>query len=327
MDKYSMKRSMSIMALMLSVSVIGGSYYAFAQRPKQLIVDWNDEAIEIYTTAPNLEQALNEAGYTQYGGARISASLDAPVEDGMRVELDTEKSVDLTVGGQKLRTVKTYANTMDQLFEEQGISVDGDDEVYPARTERLTEAMSIRVDRVETTRSVEKKAIPFETEVQKSDELVEGETKVLQEGRDGVREIEYETVKRNGVVVSREAVKEKTVSEPKTEKIQEGTAKAAAAAAGSDVGSASAVLTMSATAYTHTGNPTATGAWPQAYYTVATDPDVIPMGTRLYVEGYGYAVAQDTGGAIIGNRIDLFMDSEAECVEWGVRPVTVYILD
>ena len=57
------------------------------------------------------------------------------------------------------------------------------------------------------------------------------------------------------------------------------------------------------------------------------DPDVIPLGTKLYVEGYGYCVAEDTGGLIKGNRVDIFLNSEAECIEWGVRYVSVYVLE
>ncbi len=82
---------------------------------------------------------------------------------------------------------------------------------------------------------------------------------------------------------------------------------------------------MKATAYTHTGNQTATGTWPKVG-TIAVDPRVIPLGTRVYVVGYGYAVAEDTGGAIKGNIIDLFMETENQCINWGRRNVTVYIL-
>ena len=86
-------------------------------------------------------------------------------------------------------------------------------------------------------------------------------------------------------------------------------------------------ITMNATAYTHTGNPTASGVYPQAYHTVSVDPNVIPLGTRMYIEGYGYAVAEDTGSAIKGNILDLFFDTEEECVNWGYRSVNVTILD
>lgn len=87
-----------------------------------------------------------------------------------------------------------------------------------------------------------------------------------------------------------------------------------------------AILQMEATAYTHTGNPTFTGVYPQPG-TIAVDPKVIKLGTKMWVEGYGYGIAQDTGGLIKGNIIDLFMDTEAECWKWGRRQVQVYILE
>ena len=83
-------------------------------------------------------------------------------------------------------------------------------------------------------------------------------------------------------------------------------------------------ITFEATAYTWTGYRTASGSWPSRG-TIATDPRVIPLGTELYIEGYGPAVAADTGGAIQGQRIDLYMDSEHECWQWGRQKVEVQI--
>ena len=62
---------------------------------------------------------------------------------------------------------------------------------------------------------------------------------------------------------------------------------------------------------------------------VAVDPKFIPLGTKLYVEGYGYCIAADTGGAIKGNRIDLCYNSHSEALGsgWGHTPVKVYILE
>ena len=65
---------------------------------------------------------------------------------------------------------------------------------------------------------------------------------------------------------------------------------------------------------------------PNGISTVAVDSSVIPLGSKVYVEGYGVAIASDTGGAIKGNKIDLFMNSESECLQFGRRPVTVTIL-
>jgi 3D (Asp-Asp-Asp) domain-containing protein len=86
------------------------------------------------------------------------------------------------------------------------------------------------------------------------------------------------------------------------------------------------VMMMEATAYTWTGNRTASGTWP-AVGTAAVDPEVIPLGTKLYIEGYGPAVALDTGGDIQGQIIDLYMDSYQECIEWGRRQVEVRVME
>lgn len=81
-----------------------------------------------------------------------------------------------------------------------------------------------------------------------------------------------------------------------------------------------------ATAYTHTGNPTFSGVYPRIG-TIAVDPKVIPLGSRLWIEGYGYGIAQDTGGLIKGKVIDLFMNERKECIQWGRRKVMVYFLN
>lgn len=86
------------------------------------------------------------------------------------------------------------------------------------------------------------------------------------------------------------------------------------------------VMVMEATAYTWTGCRTATGIWPSRG-TVAVDPNVIPLGSVLYVEGYGEAIAADTGGAVKGNIIDIYLPTEAECWQWGRQQVEVRVIE
>jgi len=82
---------------------------------------------------------------------------------------------------------------------------------------------------------------------------------------------------------------------------------------------------MVATAYSLDGR-TATGTRPGPG-TVAVDPAVIPLGTRLYVEGYGYGRAEDVGSAIKGNRVDVYFEDPDRARQWGRRKVKVYILE
>jgi len=70
---------------------------------------------------------------------------------------------------------------------------------------------------------------------------------------------------------------------------------------------------------------TATGVTPQVGVTIAVDPKVIPLGTRIYIDGVGWRIAQDTGGAIKGNRIDLFMESHQAAINWGRRTIEVWM--
>lgn len=86
-------------------------------------------------------------------------------------------------------------------------------------------------------------------------------------------------------------------------------------------------LTMVATAYTHTGDVTFSGL-PADTGVIAVDPNVIPIGSLVWVEGYGYAIAADTGNRdyIGGNRIDIFLQSEEQAMQWGVKTVRVKII-
>ncbi|MBO5650355.1 MAG: 3D domain-containing protein, partial [Selenomonas sp.] len=90
-----------------------------------------------------------------------------------------------------------------------------------------------------------------------------------------------------------------------------------------------AAYTMEATAYLPTdGNGagiTATGI-PARRGVVAVDPGVIPLGSRVYIPGYGVAIAADTGGAIRGQKVDLCMETYGECMNFGRRNIEVYVL-
>lgn len=90
-------------------------------------------------------------------------------------------------------------------------------------------------------------------------------------------------------------------------------------------------LVCSTTAYTSAaGSTTASGRVVErnqnGISTVSVDPNVFPLGTILYIEGYGYAIASDTGSAIKGNEIDVYFDSSSECNAWGNKDVKVTVL-
>lgn len=130
------------------------------------------------------------------------------------------------------------------------------------------------------------------------------------------------------------AAKEKEAAEKQAAEEAAAAEAAEQEAAASSTPAGSRTITMESTAYSSDpadalggGSVTATGqnllTNPMA---VAVDPSVIPLGTRLYVEGYGEAYAVDTGSAIQGNIIDVHFSTAAQCYSWGRRTVQVTIL-
>ena len=194
-------------------------------------------------------------------------------------------------------------------------------------------------------------SVAYETTRVPSADLPKGTEQVLQTGKNGTRSIVYEVTYSGGELVSRQFVEE-TDSTAVDEIVAYGTsvssvdrsdriANVSSNADGSGVltfrsgGTMrfSAVKSMTATAYTsgHGGadNYTATGTACQVG-TVAVDKNVIPLGTRMYIQTsdgriiYGVAVAEDTG--VRGNIIDLYYDTYAQCISFGRRSCTVYLL-
>jgi 3D (Asp-Asp-Asp) domain-containing protein len=84
-------------------------------------------------------------------------------------------------------------------------------------------------------------------------------------------------------------------------------------------------LTVTAYAY-HLRGRTASG-FPTRVGAVAVDPAVIPLGSRIWIPGYGWGRAEDTGGGIKGHKIDVWLPTASQCHQWGVRKLTIVVLD
>lgn len=177
----------------------------------------------------------------------------------------------------------------------------------------------------ETRTEVEK--IPYEVKYVFDRDMGAGRLKKVQFGIDGEIRRTYEVVLEDGKPVEKKLVKEERI-EPTPAVFHMGKPNSRAISRGSYT--RTKVLTMESTAYTPDAgrkNPTfrtSTGTRAE-YGVVAVDPKVIPMGTLLYVEGYGFGIAEDTGGAIKGNIIDVCVETRAEAYKWGRREVKVHI--
>ena len=86
-------------------------------------------------------------------------------------------------------------------------------------------------------------------------------------------------------------------------------------------------MSVKATAYCGS-QMTSTGGWAKVKRTIAVDPKVIPYGTKIYIPALNFiGVAEDCGSAIKNNKIDIFMSSYKECMNWGIKNIEIYILD
>jgi 3D (Asp-Asp-Asp) domain-containing protein len=185
-----------------------------------------------------------------------------------------------------------------------------------------------------TWERVERRAIPARTVERLTPSLAPGRSKVIVAGKAGVVEIETVYAQRNGGPVRRLTATSKILRAPHPRIVAEGIGGGglwgfeARGITRMGFMARSAIL-MLATAYTadSAGGDGMTAIGRRAGHgIVAVDPRVIPLGTRLYIPGYGLAIAGDTGGAIVGNRIDLGFDSLRDAMLFGRRAVTVYRL-
>ncbi|WP_372996982.1 3D domain-containing protein [Lutispora sp.] len=191
---------------------------------------------------------------------------------------------------------------------------------------------------------VEKSKVPYEVERKANSKLGRGETRVVKEGKNGTVKKSYRVVYRDGEEVSRTLISKEVVAEPVSKVVEYGTSSILVTSRGDKLRYKKCIV-MSATAYDnsyestgkHPGHPeygiTASGIRTRKGI-VAVDPRVIKLGTRLYVESldgkvpdYGLSLAADTGGAIKGNKVDLYFETKEQVDFWGRRPVKVYVLE
>lgn len=228
-----------------------------------------------------------------------------------------------------VRTLDTQAATVAELLREAEIRMEKLDRVQPPPATPLADGMEVVVTRVRQQVVTEEQRIPAPVKRFADPALRPGVRRVVEEGQDGMKRIQWLITSVDGQEVSRKVLASKVISQPKP-RIERYGAGGSLPARGFFSGRR--VLTMIATGYapyacggSRTGR-TATGI-KAGYGTVAVDPRYIPLGTRLYIEGYGYAIAADTGGDIKGNRIDLGHDTYHQAKRVGMRKVKVYILD
>lgn len=317
-------RQVSIVLVLLMVFVMTMTGFAYNDKTVVVMADGAAHTVKTHLNSP--DGIVRDAGIILDPHDKVIADT-ASIQDGSTLTVVRAFPVTVVVDGHS-RSVLTVQRTAQGLADELGFKAPNYTPVEdnPAH---LGAGSVVKIARV-TSRSEnrETKTVPIQMIRQKDDTLAIGEENVVQQGKEGSENVVEEVLYSHGQVVKTNVVSKETVTQMVPTIIKEGTRDIITSR--NAPARAKRVITMEATAYLPSDGGgsgiTATGI-PATHGVVAVDPDVIPLGTRVYIPGYGEAIAADTGGAIVGNRIDLVMMNYQEAMNFGRRSVTVYVMD
>ncbi len=261
------------------------------------------------------------------------AGLVAMITPAVVTAQDTERTqptttitplhVFINVDGQR-REVITIKPTVQTVLHQENIMLGDYDRLTPAGNTATKDGMEITITRITC------EVVKYQVNIAPPSRVryiprTASSCQTVRQGVPGIKELTVVVWKRDGQESQRWTSSERVVKNPTPTLVSRG--KLASRAAGT-------VILMESTAYDP--GPLSCGKWASGYTAtgmkagrgvIAVDPRVIPLGTRVYVDGYGYAVAADTGGAIKGNIIDVCFPDRHEAIHWGRRMVRVRILE
>lgn len=286
-----------------------------------------------YTTATTVGEFLNKEQIVYNEHDELSHELSTKISEGLHVTIDKAFQIVVKDGKDKAK-YWTTGGTVEDFLKENNITLNELDKIKPKLSQEITKDTKISIIRVEKKQVEVEEAIPFKVVEKKDPSLPAGERKVLKAGKKGKALNKYEITYENGEEVERKRIAEKVLQDSKDEVVAVGTKQVATSASAAPAGKGK-VMVMEATGYgadcKGCSGITATGINIKKnpnVKVISVDPRIIPLGSRVWVEGYGVAIAGDTGGAIKGNRIDVLLPSESYAREhWGRRTVKVKILD
>ncbi len=318
----------------------------------------------MHTSIHTIEIFDGETTYTVTSFSRNIASVMAKMQfkSDKYAILETNvcpgtTSVEITYGfpvyitqGAKTIEISFFGGTVADALAQAGFTVDEYDLIEPSLDTEITETGYIDYTDIGYTTGAYTEAIPFNTKTEYTSALNKGTSKVAKPGVNGSQIVNYTAMTINGITSLKEITSVSVLAKPVNAINLVGTRPIPTNPKGwvSTIVPKNEIvldengvpvkykskMTVRATAYTHTGNRCATGVWPQPGH-IAVNPKIIPYGTKMFIKTvdgkyiYGYAVAADTGGFIKKHPtgIDLFMDTERQCINFGVRKAEIYILE
>ena len=327
-----MKIRNRIALLIVALFVLGtGTIAAYQPQSKSVTITDDGKVTRYETSEVLVGEFLASNDIRLENKDKISIPADTSITEDMDITIERwAPEVILNLDLVEMKAI-TKATTVGQFLNEQKVVLGENDTVSPELSEELKDGLKIVVKREKTTTHTREADLPYDVKVETTSSLKPGERKVKQAGVNGLVTRDFEIKYFGGEMISETQVSSLILQEPQTEIILEGAENVITDPKTGKTYTFKKMLNMEATAYTHGPNDrwygkTASGM-PTFVGMVAVDRNTIPLGTRLYVEGYGLAHAGDVGGAVKGNIIDLYMNSEKEARAFGRRARKVYILE
>lgn len=321
------------LALALTTMLLGAAIYV---NLKDITVDINGKETKILTFKRTVVKALADKDITVGPKDKINVALDSKVFKKEIINIKRAVNVKVTADDRELDVLSAEDN-VNSMLKAEGIALRDQDKLNVDKNANLDEGMNIEVIRVDTKILMSSSPVSYATVVKNDSSLANTQKRVTQNGQDGEKKTTFSVTYENGKEVLRKVLDEVVAKKPVDKVVVIGTYPVMPVSRGGDPIPYSKVIKMRATAYsaaatggigkTYTASGRKAVRNPDGYSTIAVDPSVIPYGTKLFVQGYGFATAADTGSAIVGNTIDVFFDTYQESVKWAVKYVNVYILN
>lgn len=314
-----------IVGTIIFLTILGLALYRYIPREVTLIVD---DSITISETSQktqsrSVEDFLEENNIEIMPADKINHELDEKITKGMVVKVRKAFDVEILADGETV-TLTTVSCTAEKCIDKRGIKLREDDIVLPDRDYMVKSGDKIVVKRVKIKYKKKNVVLPYDTDSVHTTKFRIGKKAVLKKGKNGKATKYYKLIYIDGKLYKTKMYKEVVHKKPVTKVIGYGSR---ISLDGPPKGlHYRKMIRCKAVAYHFSGNPRGAGGRPCTYGTMAVDPRVIPMGTKCYVEGYGYAIANDVGTGVKGKKIDLYMEGAFQPYMWGGRNVRVYIL-
>ena len=250
----------------------------------------------------------------------LETGEDVPVKNDLTVGIRHATESSAKIGGKK-QQFWLVPGTVEENLELNDIAYDDDDEIKPAPDRKVSEDTGITVNEVHYDVEEKKEKVEAVDKVILDPSLTSG-VQETSEGNDGEGIFTYTTRYVNGKNKGTEREVKEWITEPHDNLLRLGTS------ATGNKGEYVVTRTFTANTTAYTARPGAGGALGMGVHlgTCAVDPGFVALRSELWIEGYGYAYANDTGGAVKGNVVDLYMNSKGQCISWGRRNMTAYVI-